>query len=40
MAGETFANLLKREYGEGYEKQYCSTETSARLTYKEENVVR
>ena len=40
MAGETFVNLLKREYGEGYEEEYCSTAISARLTYEEENVVR
>ena len=40
-ADEAFANLLKKEYGEGYdEEEYCSTETIARLTYEEENVVR
>ena len=41
VADEAFANLLKKEYGEGYdEEEYCSTETTARLTYEEENVVR
>ena len=40
IADETFANLLKREYGESYEEEYCNTETIVRLTYEEENVVR
>ena len=40
IADEALANLLKREYGEGYEEECCSAETSAKLTYEEENVVR